>query len=321
MPIVDMSLEELRAYKGINPKPDDFDQYWERALDEMEEVDPCIKIVKARFRARNSECFDLYYTGVRNARIHVKYLRPRNYQDKLPAVLHFHGYAGHAADFSELLKWSGEGYAVFAMDCRGQAGQSEDTGGVAGNTLRGHIIRGLEDKNPDNLLFRHIFLDVAQLAKIVASLDCVDRNRIYATGGSQGGALTVVSAALSSVIKKAAPVYPFLSDYKRVWEMDMAERAYEELKQYFRDFDPRHEREEEIFYKLGYIDLHNMASRITAEMKFISALMDNVCPASTQFRIYNNLNCKKSMVIYPDYGHEPLLEAENIVMEFFMQDD
>jgi len=30
-----------------------------------------------------------------------------------------------------------------AMDCRGQGGSSEDSGGVKGNTLCGHIIRGL----------------------------------------------------------------------------------------------------------------------------------------------------------------------------------
>jgi|GEM_PF-2913200 len=34
-------------------------------------------------------------------------------------------------------------WLMAAMDCRGQGGSSEDSGGVKGNTLCGHIIRGL----------------------------------------------------------------------------------------------------------------------------------------------------------------------------------
>ena len=46
--------------------------------------------------------------------------------------------------------------------------------------------------------------------------------------------------------------------------MDLAVGAYEELKSYFRMFDPLHEREEEIFTKLGYIDCQYLAPRIRA---------------------------------------------------------
>lgn len=73
----------------------------------------------------------------------------------------------------------------------------------------------------------------------------VDRNRVGATGGSQGGGLTIACASLVPEIKRLAPVFPFLSDYKRVWEMDLAKDAYVELQQYFRRFDPRHLRKEE----------------------------------------------------------------------------
>jgi cephalosporin-C deacetylase len=48
--------------------------------------------------------------------------------------------------------------------------------------------------------------------------------------------------------------------------MDLAVNAYEELRTYFRRFDPRHEREQEIFTKLGYIDCQHLAPRIRAEV-------------------------------------------------------
>ena len=40
MPLLDMPLEELLEYQGRNPRPEDFDEYWERALTEMRAVDP-----------------------------------------------------------------------------------------------------------------------------------------------------------------------------------------------------------------------------------------------------------------------------------------
>jgi cephalosporin-C deacetylase len=77
------------------------------------------------------------------------------------------------------------------LDCCGQGGLSQDMGGVKGNTYRGQIIRGLDDK-AENMLFRHIFLDSAQLAAIVMNMPEVDEKRVGAMGGSQGGALTLI---------------------------------------------------------------------------------------------------------------------------------
>jgi cephalosporin-C deacetylase len=190
------------------------------------------------------------------------------------------------------------------MDCRGQGGRSEDRGGVQGNTLRGHIIRGLDDPDAKKLLFRQIFLDAAQLARVVMAFTEVNPARVGAMGASQGGALALACAALEPRIKCAAPVYPFLCDYRRVWEMDQAKGAYEELSLYFRAFDPRHEREDAIFEKLGYIDVQHLAPRIQAEVLFYTGLMDPICPPSTQFAAYNKITSKKNVVIYPDFSHE-----------------
>jgi len=305
MPILDFPLEKLKEYKGINPCPSDMDEYWERALSEMRATDPKAELLPSGFQVPFAECFDLYFTGVRGARIHAKYLRPKNCSGLHPAILQFHGYTGNSGDWSDKLNYVAMGYSVAAMDCRGQGGESQDTGGVAGTTFKGHIIRGL-DGPPDDMLFRHIFLDTAQLASIVMSMPEVDENKVGAMGGSQGGALTLACAALEPRIRLLAPVYPFLCDYKRVWEMDLAAKAYEEIRTYFRQFDPLHEREDEIFTKLGYIDIQHLACRIRGDVLMAVGLMDDICPPSTQFAVYNKITSPKEMVIYPDYGHEGL---------------
>ncbi len=313
-----MPFEELARYPGINPRPADFDAYWNAALAEMRAVDPEIELVPADFQTAAAECFHLTFTGVRGARVHAKLLRPRQLEALHPALLMFHGYSGNSGDWMSKLGYAAQGFTVAALDCRGQGGLSQDTGGVLGTTLDGHIIRGL-DGPPQDMIYHHIFLDTAQLAKIVMDMPDVDATRVGATGASQGGALTLACTALEPRIKRAAPVYPFLSDYKRVWEIDQAENAYAELRDYFRRHDPMHRREDAIFEQLGYIDVQHLAPRIRAEVLMGVGLMDAICPPSTQFAAYNKIPSAKSLAVYPDFGHEDLPGHSDTIFRFMRE--
>jgi cephalosporin-C deacetylase len=315
MPVFELPLSQLHAYKGRNPRPPDFDAFWDASIAEMKSVDPQVKLVPVKSSSCAAECFDLYFTGVGGSRIHAKYLRPKSSSQPHPAVLLFHGYTSNSGDWFDKFAWVSQGYSVAALDCRGQGGPSQDLGSVTGTTMRGQIIRGLEDP-PQKLLFRQIFLDTAQLAQIVMQMPEVDPQRVGATGASQGGGLTVACAALEPRIKRAAPVFPFLCDYQRVWEMDLAVNSYEELRTYFRRFDPRHERQQEIFTKLGYIDCQHLAPRVRADVLMATGLMDQVCPPSTQFAAYNKITAKKDMVIYPDFAHETMPDLGDTIFEF-----
>ena len=317
MPLVDMPVEKLVAYEGRNPRPADHDAYWARALDEMHNTKASVEFVKSSFQTPFAECFDLYFTGVRGARVHAKYLKPRNITEPHPAIVQFHGYSGNCGEWHDKLSYVAAGYTVASLDCRGQGGYSQDTGGVNGNTHNGHIIRGLDDV-PDNLLFRHIFLDTAQLAGIVMSQPEVDPTRVGAMGGSQGGGLTLACIALEPRIKRAAPVFPFLTDYQRVWEMDLATGAYAELKTFFRHFDPQHKRHDEWFNRLGYIDVQHLAPRIKAEVLMGVGLMDTICPPSTQYAAFNKIKSAKRAVHFPDFGHEGLPGFQDEVYQFML---
>jgi cephalosporin-C deacetylase len=316
MPIFEMPLAELRTYTGHSPKPADFDEFWARALEELARTDLQVEIRPADFTADFAECFDVYFSGVGGARIHAMYLRPKVTKGPLAAVLKFHGYSGNSGDWYDKLGYVASGCAFAAMDCRGQGGSSEDVSRVTGSTLHGHIIRGLHD-DPDHLLFRQVYLDTVQLARVVMSFDEVDPQRIGVTGASQGGGLSLACAALEPRVKMLAPVYPFLCDFRRVWEMDLAKAAYEELTTYFRQFDPLHLHEEDTFTRLGYIDVQHLADRIKGRVLFITGLMDTVCPPSTQFAAYNKIHSPKEMLLYPDYGHETLPGSADRIYQFF----
>jgi cephalosporin-C deacetylase len=318
MPQIDMPLEQLLTYTGRSPCPADFDEFWDRSVAEMQALDPQIEMKPHALNAPFAECFDLYFTGTGGARVHAKYLRPKNQMEPHPALVMFHGYGASSGNWADKLGYVAQGYSVASLDVRGQGGQSQDVGGTMGRTSSGHFIRGIDD-GPDKMLFRQVYLDCAQLAGIVMDMPEVDAGRVGATGGSQGGGLTLACAALEPRIKRAALSYPFLSDYRRVWEMDLDVAAYTELRDYFRTFDPRHLREEEIFTRLSYVDVQFLAPRIQAKTLMVVGLMDTVCPPSTQFAAYNKITAPKDLLIYPDFAHEDPPGAADLVFDFFAE--
>ena len=316
-----MPLKELQEYKGVNPKPTDFDTFWNKSLSELDNQDLSYSLEKASFAADGVECYHLYFIGIGGAKIHCKLLKPTHIEVKLPAVAMFHGYQGHCGDWFDKLPYVYNGMVVAAMDVRGQAGLSEDTLKTTGSTFQGHIVRGIDDETPDNLAFRYIYLDTAQLIRILGTMPFVDSNRIGATGFSQGGGLTLACAALEPSVKIAAVGYPFLCDYKRVWELDLAggDGAYKELSLYFRLRDPMHQKASQFWERLGYIDLQYLTPRIKAKTTFFTGLMDTICPPSTQFAAYNKITAPKDMKVYPDFGHEDLPGAHDMVLELMKQ--
>ena len=119
MPVFEMPLEEMKSYLGRNPRPADFDEYWDKGLAEMRSLDAKVELIPHDLRAGFVECFELYFTGVGGARVHAKYLRPKGVKEPHPAVLMFHGYSGSSGDWSDKLNYVAQGFSVAALDCRG----------------------------------------------------------------------------------------------------------------------------------------------------------------------------------------------------------
>ncbi|MGL4740264.1 MAG: acetylxylan esterase [Sarcina sp.] len=320
MPIVDMPIEDLKKYKGINPIPKDFDLFWKNRKEEANKTILNYKITIneiAKFKA--CTYYDLWFDGIDGDRVYAKYIRP-NIEEEVPVILQFHGYPGASRGFFEQSSFVGMGFAIIAMDCPMQGGQGFSNGTFLGSTVAGHIIMGIEG-NPQDMYYVRLFQNTIILCNIVRSLKGIDKNKIFANGASQGGAIALVCTALNQDITRCAALYPFLSDYKRVWEMDLDQIAYEGIRYHSKWFDPRQISQNEFFTKLGYIDVKNFAPMIKAKILFGTGLIDNICPASTQFAVYNNMDTKKKHVIFPDYTHEEISMFDDMLINFFLDEE
>lgn len=209
------------------------------------------------------------------------------------------------------------GCALLAMDCPGQGGNGQDLGGFAGTTVTGHIVAGL-DGPVEEMYYVRLHQNIRILCRIVRELGGIDQSKVFVNGASQGGGLGLACAALNpGLVNRAAILYPFLSDYRLVWELGADLIAYEGLRYYSRWFDPDGTRQDEWFAKLGYIDSKNFAHLVRCPVLFGTGLADEVCPPATQCAVYNNLTCPKRRYLFEGYGHEEIQDFDDLILDFF----
>jgi cephalosporin-C deacetylase len=321
MPTLDMPLEKLEKYTGCTPRPDDFWDFWDRQAEKVK-AEPIEYSMEASEipHAKDTEFYDIRMKGIGGGELIVKYIKPVCEQ-QVPVVLQFHGYPGSSRGWFELASFAGMGMAVLAMECPGQGGRSQDMGGRKGTTASDHIIMGL-DGPVEDMYYVQTFLDTCLVVRLAKSLPGLDSSRIYVNGASQGAALGLVCTALNpESVRRCAALYPFLSDYRRVWEMDRDVIVYDGLKYYTRWFDPAGERLDETFTRLGYIDVQNFVERITCPVLCGTGLMDDTCPPSSQFAVFSKIRAPKKHFIFPEYGHEEIAAFDDKLISFFGKED
>ena len=304
-------IEALGGYYGATPRPDDFESFWQARMAEADAVPLHYTVTQAQEVPSWDSCefLDLWFTGMEGARLYAKFLRPRR-GEPMPLVLQFHGYPGASRSFAEQASFAGMGMALIAMDCPGQAGYSEDVGGFLGTTVSGHIIAGL-DGPPERMYYVRLHQNIRILCRLVRELDGIDTSRVFVNGGSQGGGLGLACAALNpELIDRAAILYPFLSDFKLVWDLGADEIAYEGLRYYARWFDADEHQQDRWFRQLGYIDSKNFAPMIRCPVLFGTGLDDVICPPQTQCAVYNNLHCAKKRYLFPGLNFGEMLPGD-----------
>ena len=315
-----MTYEELSAfddYRGLRARPDDFDDFWTARLHEADMVDAAFELTPAAVAScPTCTCQDLWFCGMGGARLHARVLLPAG-PAPYPVVLQFHGYPGATRSWLELASLVGMGFAVVALDCPGQGGLSEDVGGFVGTTVAGHLVAGLEGP-AEGLYYVRLYQDVRILCNIVRGCNLFDTSCILVNGASQGGGIGIACCALNAdLVRGAAILYPFLSDFSAVMALGADLIAYEGLRYQARWLDPTGAREGEWLGKLAYIDTKNFARLVRCEVLFGTGLADVVCPPQTQCAVYHELACPKRRLLYPGRGHEEIQEFDDEMTRFF----
>ena len=109
--------------------------------------------------------------------------------------------------------------------------------------------------------------------------------------------------------------------YYTAWNTDRDTVVYTGMKYVTQWFAPNEGEQDEMFFKLGYIDVINFVDRITCPVLFGTGLMDELIAPETQYEVYRRITAPKVHYIYPDYGHEEIADFDDKIIDFFMKED
>ena len=281
--------------KIVSPqdKQPDFDEFWARTLAELAETDPDWKLTI--IPERSNDIRRTYRVDMRSfggEPISGIYMEPVK-DGKYPVFINYMGY-GSDVWYNDP---SSRPEAIeFTLCVRNQAlnrrpGEKDDW-----------VTRGLGNK--DTYYYRGAFMDVIRAIDFAASREKADTSKIFAEGGSQGGAFTLVAASLDSRIKGIAPFVPFLSDFPDYFDIASwpSTPVLEEAERLGIS-------REDLFRTLSYFDVKNFTDRISCPVLMGFGLQDDVCPPHTNFAGYNHITSPKSYVTFPLSGHHVETEA------------
>lgn len=303
VPLTDLTLDELRAYRPDVAISPDFDDFWRTTLAESRAAAEDPQLVPAETPVTQLIVEDLTFSGFGGDPIRAWVTRPRS-DAALPAIVEYIGYGGGRGIPGEHLQWASAGYVHVLMDTRGQGsgwgtgGDTPDPHGSEGATP-GYMTRGIRDR--DTYYYRRLFTDAVLAVDAVRTLSFVDASRVSVTGGSQGGGVALAAAGLHENVFAAMPDVPFLCHFRRSVELT-PQNPFREIERYLavhRDSVDR------VFETLSNFDGVNFARRISQPALFSVGLMDAVVLPSSIFAAYNHVASTDAAIeVYQFNGHE-----------------
>lgn len=157
----------------------------------------------------------------------------------------------------------------------------------------GYLNNGLE--NRDNYYMKRVYLVCVRSIDLLTSLPEWDGKNVIVQGGSQGGALALITTGLDPRVTACVANHPALSD--------MAGYKAGRAGGYPHFFRTEGMDTPEKLRTMAYYDVVNFAHLIKVPTYITWGYNDDVCPPTTSYAVYNTLDCPKEALITPINEH------------------
>jgi cephalosporin-C deacetylase len=296
-------------YQSTVKKPDDFDAFWDGVQQQAAAVPLEPEMIPDPLRtSAEVEVFQVFYTSIEHVRIAAWYCRPTRRVGRLPAVLLLPGYQ---ADPPIPKEWALKGYGALSVAPRGKLRSNRQFNPGYPNLLTYNIV----DRH--TYAYRGFYVDAWRGIDFLLARPEVDPTRLGVTGSSQGGGLTITTAAMRPEIRAAAVGAPYLCGFMDAIALTHT-YPYEEINDFLRAHpDSRHAVEATV----AYFDGINFADKITCPIIVNIGLQDNVCPPETGYALFNQIRATdKQLYTYDGHGHDAGRSKHNAIVDrFFAQ--
>jgi len=273
--------------------PADFDAFWTKAIEDARKfnLDPRLTLLPDRCTSD----VNVYHISFQNdgfsSRIYGMLTVPKK-PGKYPAILKVPG-AG-IRPYTADTRLASMGFVTLEIGIHGIPVNLDIQAylDLNGGPLAGYWGIRLNDKNTH--YYKRVYVGCVRAVDFIYTLPEFDGTNIAVTGGSQGGALTIITAGLDSRIKYAAGMYPALCDATGYLNKRAGGWPH-----YFKGIEPKPGELETI----GYYDVVNFARRVKAPGFYTWGFNDLTCPPTSMYSAYNVITAPKELHIFQETGH------------------
>lgn len=271
--------------------PKDFDSFWSDAISEARKtpLNPIVTLLPEKCTSTQN-VYQVSFQNERNgSRMYGMLIKPKK-EGTYPAILQVPG-AG-------IRPYNGVNYGddVITLEIGIHGVPVTMSQDVYNNLSAGALnnYMGINKNNRDTHYFKRVYLGCVRAVDFIYTLPEFDGQTVGVTGGSQGGALSIVTAGLDPRIKFLAAMYPALCDYAGYLNNRAGGWPH-----YFRNAKPGVGEIE----ALAYFDVVNFARRVNAPGWYTWGFNDVTCPPTSMHAAYNVIPGAKELIIYEETGH------------------
>ncbi len=298
---VGFSPERLEPYTKL---PSDFQEFWKGVLEEQAAVPMKPEVTyEPSYSNDLVDCYLVKLKCFRSGEYYIYgYLTKPKKEGHYPVVVCPPGAGVKPMNPLKTLFYAESGCIRFDMEIHGinpalsAADYSGITHAFGDHDAHGYLANGITDR--DTYYMKKVYAACVRAVDYVVSLPEWDGRNVWVQGGSQGGALTVILAALDPRVTAASVNHPALSDMAAYVEKGRT-GGYPHFGRKYKDVKLT----DQVVRTLAYYDVVNFARFVKCPVYMTWGFNDNVCPPTTSYCVWNTLTCPKESLITPINEH------------------
>jgi len=298
--------DTVRKVFGIAPekiqsqlyKPADFDAFWKETRQELEKVVPKYRVLERKdLSTDEKKVYSVEMHSYGDLIIRGWLVIPRDGK-KFPVHYRVPGYV-----VSLKPNMDNDDFIAFDINVRGN-GNSKDVISIGTDN---YCLVNIENK--DKYIYRGVYMDCLRGLDFLCSHANlgIDTSKIFVEGGSQGGSLALITAALDKRVKVLTMQVPLYAD---IHDDYLVSESYDKPAfpfKVFRKYNSMHPgfTWDRFFSTFDYFDPQNFAPMVKCPVLMGIGLLDQFCPPRCSMALFNHISStNKEFVCVPNSTHE-----------------
>lgn len=274
--------------------PADFRQWWDGELRALDKIEPTATL--KRIDARCTDKVDVYQVKIASLKPMYGILSMPKTPGKHPAVLRVPGAGIHR--IGGYLEPANDGFITLDLGIHSLPFDAEQEFYTALSEGALHDYMSIGIASRDTYYYRKVYLGCVSAAKYLTTLPEYDGQNLFVVGGSQGGALSIVTAALFPKVKAIISFFPALCDQQAY--LDGRAGGWPHYFLFHKDDASVKQAAETV----RYFDVVNFARILTVPVYMSFGYNDLTCAPTSTYACWNSLaSSQKKLLVVPETGH------------------